>query len=251
MSSKKKREIRGKHKETSGNVITASNVPKLKRDCQKVFQTLLNDSSVGLTERRLGFRSSYSLVGAAQTNARAHDLYSVLPFFESKTDFYWIAATIDFSEQAKQTILENVTIILFKGLAVDGEKVPLIRIEWSFKEDDAKALHAQPHWHVYPSSINRDLEQYREFIAESESSPKEFTGVTEFGESSTDNSRASEWLGSEKIHFAMVSRWHEEIWNTDKEGPTPHHGTMQIDKLAQWLEGCLRYLLHQLEYVYK
>lgn len=251
MSSRRKLETRTKDQKSSSNLIVADNLSKLKRDCQRVFQVLLNNPSVGLTLTGERFKSSYSLTGTGQTNARAYQPYSVLPFFTSRTDVYWIATTIDFLERDKQTILENITIILFKGLPNDSEKIPLIRAEWSFKEEDAKALHAQPHWHIYPSRLNRDLEEYKNVIFEVENSPKDFTGDTNVEKPSITANEGSEWLGSEKIHFAMASRWHQEIWNTDKEGPTPHHGTMRIDKLSQWLDGCLRYLLHQLEYAYK
>jgi hypothetical protein len=90
--------------------------------------------------------------------------HNVVPLLATKSDTYWINISLTFlpifgrSQQKtnpQSFQFSGVSIRVFKGLAYDDKKEPLIRAEWDALKDDNN--HAQPHWHVYKSFQGRNL----------------------------------------------------------------------------------------------
>jgi len=91
-----------------------------------------------------------------------------------------------------------------------------------------KAIHAQPHWHVYypPKQV-----QTKGFTADT---------PTDFGsEQDTDEAEVSE-AERMSFHFAMSALWQRGDMNAHREAIASETA------LAGWLGGCLSYIVSQL-----
>jgi len=184
-------------------------------------------------------REVYILSGAGVTLAEAQYKYTVVPFFSSSSVNYWLGVSLEFEFVEGERHLSNVCLQIFEGLATDDKKTPLVRAEWDNNQGPGQVLHAQPHWHIYPSRVNREREK-QQFVIEP--GIQTFTpGVKEGDFNGISN---SEWNKAEKFHFAMASRWHID-------GKNAHQEKIDTGKLPKWLDGCVSYIRDQLQYLHR
>jgi len=151
----------------------------------------------------------------------------------------WFHVTIDLRFIEKNAWRVNhVSIGLLHGDISSTHKKPMLRAEWQSHEKADKSGHAQPHWHVLGA------------IGIQEPEPPKFEEIVEASSSTQFEAFLRESpLEAEKddgyahFHYAMVTDWHV----------TPSHGpshTMDSEaSLISWLEGCVRYIRHQLDHV--
>lgn len=156
----------------------------------------------------------------------------VLPLPDGKR---WLHIAIDLHFIAdKCWRVNHISIALLQGDPSVPQKEQVLRAEWQIHEAADDSGHAQPHWHVLSAARIAELPTFdevveaapgfEEFIAERQPIA---TGVGAFGH----------------FHYAMVADWHR----------TPSTGPYQVladeAALVSWLEGCVRYICHQLVHV--
>ncbi|MCI0692843.1 hypothetical protein L0337_12670 [candidate division KSB1 bacterium] len=213
------------------------------KDCREVIEKTLNYKHIGFNEQRgiPGNRKLYILTGAEATQAEAKYKYAVIPFFKSQNGIYWLAASLEFEFRQGIYLIVSVSLLIFKGEATDNRKSALLRAEWACPQKNDLARHAQPHWHIYPSHINKESAGVRtEFKADAEIQ----TFDPEALEIEPHEGTVVEWERAEKFHFAMAARWHSE-------GNDAHQEKMQAGGILKWLEGCIKYTRDQFTFLYR
>jgi hypothetical protein len=209
--------------------------------CRKAIAKAIGNEGLGfsLHSRSEGNRTLYTLSGDGATSAEAKYRYSVIPFQEAQSTKLWLAASLEFEFQ-KLYRLVNVSLLIFEGEALDERKLALLRAEWESPQSNTSASHAQPHWHIYPSRLNRLISDTgSEFKPEEDVQPF----VLEDVQIDSRNVLSTELDRLKKFHLAMSARWHVE-------GSGSHLEEIQLKYVLKWLEGCLSYIRSQLEYVY-
>lgn len=213
------------------------------KDCRKAIEKALDYTPIGFNEQRgiLGNRKLYILTGAGATPAEAKYKYSAIPFFRSQYGIYWLAASLEFEFQQGIYHIVSVSFLIFEGEATDNRKSALLRAEWACPQKNDRARHAQPHWHIYSSPINKETAGERiGFKADAEIQ----TFDPEALEIEPREGTVGEWERAEKFHFAMAARWHAE-------GNDAHQEEMQADRILKWLEGCIKYTWNQFAFLYR
>jgi len=180
-------------------------------------------------------RKCYILNGPLSTQAEADKRsYKTVPFFESETERFWLSALVEIEFQCKVSRLAKIGLLLFRGDATDTEKFPLLRAEWDIPGViEGGEIHAQPHWHIYQSSV--DIETFK--------SEDDFERSS-FASKGIPAKYDSEWDEAKKFHFAMASRWLEK-------SRASHQELVVIDLIPKWMERCLTYIRGQLDYLHK
>jgi hypothetical protein len=224
--------------------VLLENLEGIVNKCKRVIEDALAVKKLRfITQRVSGNRTVCLLTGEGAKRAEAKYKYSVIPFLALQSRLYWLAASLEFVFENRMYRLLSVSLLIFEGEATDDRKSALLRAEWACLDEDTRAPHAQPHWHIYPSRINREAYEDRtEFKLKTDIQP--FAPEAPVVES--NNEFDIEWDRSEKFHFAMASRWH--IVGFDEKGA--HQEEMQIDGLLKWLDGCIRYTRSQFEFLY-
>jgi len=213
------------------------------KNCRKVIEEALGYKHLGFNERRVvpGNRKLYTLNGAEATQAEARYKYAVIPFFKSRAGIYWLAVSLEFEFQRGIYRIVNVSLLIFEGEATDNTKSALLRAEWACVQENDLALHAQPHWHVYPSRITGEIAgNQTAFTTETEGRAFDPEAL----EIESHKGTAIKWDRAEKFHFAMAARWHIE-------GKDAHQEEMQADGILKWLDGCIRYTWSQFAFLYR
>lgn len=202
------------------------------------------------TTKVAGQRQTWELFGNAPSTAWTPKVtYNVFRFFPSGSNWtevlYWLGvrAQIVVAGREKYAV-EQVSMVVFRGLFSDQQKTALLRAEWD-EFDTTSSLNAQPHWHVYRSEVSagtvfeaRDS-RTRDFV-----SPRPEGQFTSEVSSALPVSEASGgWLKAHRFHFAMAARWHSADTDSHKEQLTE-------PKLFGWLTGCISYTYRQLESLY-
>ena len=204
-------------------------------ECKKALGELLNSSKIGFSHFNIsGNGVVYELLGEGVSRAEAKYRYHVLPFIISESGLiYWLAVTLEFQFLRGIYNFQEACFLVFEGMVADNAKQGLLRAEWALRDETSD--HAQPHWHIYPSFINRQVvplfeesEQLVDFIP---NGPQEERLEKEF-----------EWHEGLRFHFAMSSRWHVDGIGAHKE-PLTEEG------LAKWLRGAIAYTRDQLLYL--
>jgi hypothetical protein len=228
-------------KKTKVAMGQVENLDSFVKECRKVITNALNDKYLGLTDKSQAphRKKLYVLTGHRATQAEARYTYTVVPFLLSPSGMYWLAVSLEFEYQRGKCHILNASLLIFEGQATDNRKTALIRAEWDRIQKHSRASHAQPHWHVYPSHVNKAAAGYRaEFKAK--------TDVRTFDpdalENDFDDEPDTEWDKAEKFHFAMSSRWHIN-------GQHAHQVEISADGLLKWLDGCIRYTRDQLKFI--
>jgi hypothetical protein len=210
--------------------IDLSAVPeplKVANACLPALRDLIRNANLGFT-KTLRARNSvhFELTGAGQRTAVARDSYAVHPFLESAKDIYWVAVLLDFRFAASTHRLTSAGLIIFRGLANDDMKEPVLRAEWHCDPIDMSAGHAQPHWHVY---------QLPERTARTKFDAEE---TKSFGTKPPVESTATQ---TQSFHFAMYADW--------QNGTTGCHAREigNVQNLVSWIDGCLSYISAELK----
>lgn len=224
------------------------------KETDKVLKLCQNELKPLLDKRELNFiplqqdseRHIFALITKDSSGLIAIDdrknRHNIVPLLTTSSDTYWINISLTFLPKTNPQNFQfaGISIRVFKGLAYDNNKEPLIRAEWDALKDDDDNNHAQPHWHVYKSFQTRDLTpQTSDF--ESLIQPND---VKDFGKetnNSLDNQDENDWDSSTKFHFAMSSQWHNK---------GTHKVILDKDELLySWLGECVKYIKEQLKYV--
>jgi hypothetical protein len=134
------------------------NPDRLVSDCMRRIREVLSNKQLGFdTKEAPGNTMLYQLTGPQVQAARNKKFnFLVVPFLETSLTIYWLTITLEFKYFVKKNYLMSVSIIVFEGARSQLLTNPLLRAEWMFTNDasDGSYIHAQPHWHVYPSAIN-------------------------------------------------------------------------------------------------
>ena len=250
-------------------------------DTSKVLQSCKNKLKPLLDKRELDFislqqdshRYIFALIAKDSSSLITTDdrgnTHYIVPLLSTISSFYWLNISLTFLpvfSQSKQKVnpksfqFSGVSIRVFKGLATENKKEPLLRAEWDILKDDNN--HAQPHWHVYKSFQIRNLnatasdfeslieadevQDFGTFVEKFNSGERENDFQEDLGQNNTENEQASlkenDWDFETKFHFAMASQWHVS-------GGTHRIVIDQEALLYSWLVGCVQYIKEQLLYV--
>lgn len=129
---------------------------------------------------------------------------------------YWFALRLDFVPDAGDHVLRQASLLIFYGEAIPQ---PFVRAEWDNAVPDGE--HAQPHWHIYGSTMDQTALGFP---------------APSGGEYPVEKSA--------RIHYAMSA-----TWRLHGSSPTAHWKPLDsVDALANWIAGCLQYLVTQLIY---
>lgn len=185
----------------------------------------------------------YRLDGQDATLAEEKYPYSVIPVLRPLMGQprYWLGAAIRVEHAGRGTSLAHVSMTIVEGIASDPRKRPLIRTEWDCRPASRVGKHAQPHWHIYPSSLTTRPSGADETF-QADDTVREFDTSADGYE--LDERSASTWSGGEHFHFAMAVRWHID-------GPEAPNELVDSERLIQWLQGCVRYTLEELTFLHE
>jgi hypothetical protein len=194
--------------------------------------------------------SLLQLSGPGSLRAVARDPYPVVHFLTTGRTQYWLAVSFSLYSPSGSggTYLTQVSILIFEGPAGDPEKRPLLRAEWYCKGNYRQDRHAQPHWHIYSSLLNRDLTNStfafaevntaQDFLRQQQEADAEYFEAVS-GDVQALGQNELSWPQGESFHFAMSSRWQTSVPNEE----------LKPEDLGNWMDWCLRYISEQLEYV--
>lgn len=211
------------------------NPEPLVRECKKALGEVLHSSKLGFSPHYVsGNGIVYELLGEGVSKAEAKYPYHVLPFITSEGGlFYWLAVTLEFQFLRGIYNFQEACFLVFEGMVGDNVKQGLLRAEWSSRDETTD--HAQPHWHIYPSYIYKNVipffEETEQVVDFTPERPKQDEQKKEY-----------EWQEGMRFHFAMSSRWHVNGIGANKESLT-------VEGLAKWLQGVIAYTRDQLLYL--
>jgi len=239
------------------------------KETEKVLKLCQNELKPLLDKRELNFiplqqdseRHIFALITKDSSGLMAIDdrknRHNIVPLLTTGSDTYWINISLTFLPKTNPQNFQfaGVSIRVFKGLAYDNNKEPLIRAEWdALKYDNDNNNHAQPHWHVYKSfqevrnlntSPSLDFKSLIQSNKIQDFGEKENNSLDNQEEFDIENDKESldeyNWDSSTKFHFAMSSQWHT--------GGTHRVILDQERLLYSWLVECVKYIKEQLKYV--
>jgi len=216
-----------------------SDVDKLARHCSRALQQALALRDVFPTKRERGSSVSLYFTDGLKVQAKIRDAETrpVLPLPNTTTGWLHVAIDLNFVDRNEWRI-NHVSIGLLQGETSVEDKKVILRAEWQNHEKADDAGHAQPHWHVLGAAGIEEVEapKFEEVV--------EAASTTQFGNFLTATQPKAETAsGFAHFHYAMVADWHA----TPSQGPCR---TLDSEaSLISWLEGCVRYISHQLTYV--
>lgn len=198
------------------------------KGCLPGLRKQFNQQNLGfLPADRAARIRRYVLSGADPQLGVAREKYTILPLCRSVDEIYWAGITVDFQFLNSSNQLIDAGIIIFKGAGF-AVKVPVLRAEWHCSDDYMRAIHAQPHWHVYHPQLQRLG------VGFSPDAPKDFAP----GEQVEDKRESEAELMH--FHFAMSAAWQRGEQNA-------HIAAISsVAALGDWLCGCLSYIVGQL-----
>jgi len=157
------------------------------------------------------------------------------PVLPLSGDKRWLHIAVDLQFIAKQCWrVSQVSIGLLQGDPSNPHKVPVLRAEWQIHEAADTSGHAQPHWHVLNAA---EVAELPKFDAVMQAAPG-FEAFLAPRQSTTGNGEA---FGH--FHYAMVTDWHRP------PSASLYHVLQDEAALVSWVDGCVRYIRHQLDYV--
>jgi hypothetical protein len=219
--------------------IQIENTKGLIEECRNAIAHVLRSNDIGFekTQGRSHSREIFWLNSENVSRATtAKTSYHVVPFLilDDVGITYWLAVGIQFDFFKGYHKFHDASLFIFEGTYNDEKKMPILRAEWGISDD---GLHAQPHWHVYQSYINREIAP---FIISSKSEATDF--MPEQVVKDNGYSDDVEEKDTTKFHFAMSSFWH-------LKGQGAHVVKASEDGLVKWVDGCLEYIITQLRYM--
>lgn len=159
----------------------------------------------------------------------------VLPLKDGKR-FLHVGIDLNFIAD-KVWRVNHISIGLLQGDPSATRKISLLRAEWQIPEGQGDHGHGQPHWHVL-GAVGLDDTPLPTTFAEVVAAEPGFDAFL------ADPDRA-EGIDTAfgHFHYAMATDWHR----------SPSIGPCQRledeESLLLWLEGCVRYIDHQLSHV--
>jgi hypothetical protein len=200
--------------------------------CQKAISEVIGNNALNFQTSKIGRNKIRgTLNGEGSSNATIGGRpYNVLPLVGINKELFWFSIVLLFGFTEGIQYLESVSIVVVKGLAYE-DKTPILRAEWDCGVEYLAAVHAQPHWHIYPSAIlNRNLEF--DDVLDTVTDP----------ELNIDDLPNNPKLP--KFHFAMATSWH-------KGSQTAHANLEEISGLTNWISSCISYTRQQLLYCWE
>lgn len=191
---------------------------------------------------------------------KGRDTIEVLNFF----DEFWISFKIKFFEReieidegkvfdeqyygetflaiGKNYYQISLTLSVFHGEKEDKIKTHLFRAEWD-TTSESDYNHPQPHWHIY--LMLEDVKVDKK-IAKTFKEYNKIDGKIDFSQQIVSNiaTKPIKKFNLEKVHFAMNGHW-----TKFKNGHI--HKISDDELLFMWLDGLLKHLKSQLEYIIK
>lgn len=216
-----------------------ADVDKLARHCSQALQRALNLQEVFSTKRERGSSVSLYFTDGLRVQAKIRDAETrpVLPLPNTTTGWLHVAIDLNFVDRGEWRI-NHVSIGLLQGETSAEDKKSILRAEWQNHEKADDSGHAQPHWHVLGAAEVEEIEvpKFAEFV--------EVTTATQFENFlAAAQPKVETAKGFAHFHYAMVADWH----TTPSKGPCR---TLDSEpSLVSWLEGCVRYISHQLAHV--
>ena len=216
--------------------IVEENPARVTTRVLRVLRELLGNPSIQFEETTLANNEvKYSLSGT-YTRGTARDRYTVFPLLQEGEELFWLGSYLIFRRELGLFRLLSVSLIIFKGEALDERKTALLRAEW---DNDMGTLHAQPHWHVYTRSNERD--ETDEAIIED----LNLESVEESLDNREPHDHDPDWPTSTNFHYAMASRWHAS------SDLNLHQVSLDnVDSLLTWIKGCVTYCRGQLSFLF-
>lgn len=203
----------------------------------KAFRYALGDKTIGFEKVTLARDEVRFQLSGSPIRATARDRYSVFSLLRLQAELFWLGAALVFKSKLGDYELKSISLVIFKGDAFDERKTTLFRAEWDNPEPGA--IHAQPHWHVYP----RFIENKTNLEANgSELTPHQ----TDFVDSETEieEDEHSKWKTAANFHYAMSSRW-------ALDGAGQHQlSLIDVEDLIRWINGCIAYSRDQLRWLF-
>jgi hypothetical protein len=201
----------------------------------RVIRESLGDNNIGFDEVILAKGDVKFQLSGTAVKAMARDRYSVFPLLQREADLFWLGGSLIFARELANYRLKSVSLIVFKGDAIDETKTALFRAEWDSPEPGTD--HAQPHWHVYPQIIDgksnvSEFDRYMKYESDLNDEPV----TTLDADPARDTAR--------NFHYAMASRWHTDGISYHQQGLT------NVESVVKWIEGCIDYSRKQLDWLF-
>ncbi|QIL19747.1 hypothetical protein [Thermomonas sp. HDW16] len=205
----------------------------LGRKCAQALKGVLGLHHVEHQSRR--FRGTTSLYFFTTPPAEAEVRGENRPVLPLPDGNRWLHIAIDLHFIAdKYWRVNHISIGLLQGDPSTPQKEHVLRAEWQIHEAETDSGHAQPHWHVLSAAGVAELPMFDEVV-------EAIPGFEEFLADARPKPAGNGTFGH--FHYAMVTDWHR----------IPSTGPYQVlaDEAAvvAWLEGCVRYIRHQLDHV--
>ena len=208
-------------------------------DCRARIRPIIGIDGVGFNKPRRApaTKDIWELNGFYQSHAETpRQVFKVLPLVATRLHEFWLSTQLAFVFTSGAYNLEWISMAVFEGAKSDEVKNPLLRAEWAPTNSTRRTDHAQPHWHVYAKSESllghdRRLDDWN---------------VEEDSTSHLEEEQPSQTLltafNLDRFHFAMESEWHSS-------GRGAHLQAFEKEKVLNWIDGCLSYIVDQLVYV--
>jgi len=203
----------------------------------RVIRELLRDNSIQFEETELANNEVKFALSGTSIKGTARDKYSVFLLLQIGEELFWLGSYLIFKRELGVYRLLGISLIIFKGEALDERKTALLRAEWDNQEPEI--IHAQPHWHVYP----RFPEKEEAGAEPTDDMDAEYINLLLETDESEDYD--SEWPTSSNFHYAMASRWH-----TTTDMNAHQEKLNNLDNLLTWIRGCVSYCNGQIRYLF-
>lgn len=216
-----------------------ADVEKLARRCSQALQRALDSQEVFATRRERGSSVSIYFTDSLKIQAKIRNAETrpVLPLPNTATGWLHVAIDLNFVDRGQWRI-NHVSIGLLHGEISVEDKKAILRAEWQNHEEADDSGHAQPHWHVLGAAGIEEIEppSFEESV--------EVASATQFDSFlAAPQPKDEATRGFSHFHYAMVADWHA----MPSQGPCR---TLDSEaSLVSWLEGCVRYICHQLAHV--
>ena len=124
------------------------------RSCRKVFVDVLGNKTLTFRSEPIARNKSlYVLTGNNGSSASITGRnYPVFSLAEANNELFWLGGIFLFGFDRGVYSLDSISLVVVKGLWQD-DKLPVMRAEWDCADVFLDSSHAQPHWHIYSSSI--------------------------------------------------------------------------------------------------
>jgi len=187
------------------------------------------DLAMNEIDQTAASRTLYALTGAGTVPAQTDRVCMLNRLFPKTNPELWLGILLELRKRTRENprAKENyevfhVSIQAFEGVTPQTLE-PLLRAEWDQVIARSKHGPAQPHWHAYALSVERQQ-------------ALEDTGYHQYGRESAP--AASNKHRQHKVHFALCANWHKKNGSQFEVLSTP-------DELKSWIVGALQYIRSQ------